>query len=465
MNHSKTRLPFVLRNSQRGAAALAVSLILLFGMTVIAFFANRGMIFEQRTSANQYRATKAFEVAEAGLEWAVARVNDEAFAAAAPSCNTSTLTTTTLTQRYLARDANGQFVPGAVGVRRLMACSVSSAGAVSCDCPVPVLVPPGTGPALGAVADARFLVEFTDGPDTSSIRITSRGCTNAGGFCDVGSTATADGAAVVTALYKMKPVLGSAPGAGLVAGAAASTTGNLTVINKDPKSNGITINTGAIVDASGSTSVVTLDGTPPRASILDNDFALRNLANADANGELFFRSFFNEGFTDYKNSQKTWIITAGSCAAYSGHCTQCTGNAGSCGQAVSDAWKNNNVERFWSDVSIDFTNNNYPSGQSTHGSPSRPLSVAAADPAVIGFNGNATAYGLFFAATVTADNNYDSFGNGSATIYGSIVSRGNFIKGNGTMRVIYDANLFNPENQGFLLVRVPGSWRDSLNEL
>jgi hypothetical protein len=342
-----------------------------------------------------------------------------------------------------------------------MACRIGSTGAVNCDCPVP-----GTAPSLGAANEARFLVEFTDGPDVTSIRITSRGCTNEGGFCDIGSTATSDGAAAVTALFKIKPVLGSAPGAGLLTGAAATAGGNLTVINKDPKSNGITINSGSIVDAGGSTSVVTLDGTPPRASILDNDPAMRNLTNADLTGELFFRSFFNEGFADYKNSPKTWIITAGSCAAYAGRCTQCpANNAGTCGQAVSNAWRDNNVERFWTDVDVTFSSNNYPAGVNTppHGSPSRPLAIAS--DANIGFSGTAVAYGMFFAATATADENYDSVGNGGATIYGSIISRGTFTKGNGNMRVIYDANLFNPQNQPMLLVRVPGSWRDSLNEL
>jgi hypothetical protein len=458
MNHSYTRLPFGRRVNQRGAAALAVSLVLLFGMTVIAFFANRGMIFEQRTSANQYRSTKAFEVAEAGLEWAVARMNDEGFAAAAPSCLTSIATTTTLTERYLARDANG-FLPGTVGVRRLMACRIAGTGAVNCGCPAP-----GTAPPLGATAEARFLVEFTDGPDVTSIRITSRGCTNAGSFCDVGSTATSDGAAVVTALFKIKPVLGGAPGAGLVTGAAATAGGNLTVINKDPKSNGITVNSGSIVDLSGSTSVVTLDGTPPRASVLDNDPALRDLANSDVTGELFFRSFFNQGFTDYKNSLKTWVITGGSCTAYFGHCTQCTGNAASCGQIVADVWKDKNVERFWADVDITFANNNYASGQTSHGTDNRPLNVASS--ANIGFNGNVVAYGLFYAATATADANYVTPGTGNATVYGAIVSRSTFDKGSGHLNLIYRGSLFNPEIQPLLLVRVPGSWRDTYpNEL
>lgn len=456
MNHSQTRRPFGTRQSQQGAAALAVALLLLFGMTVTAFFGNRGMIFEQRTSANQYRSTKAFEVAEAGLEWAVARINDESFAATQPSCLPGA-GTDTLAERYLVRNSTG--FTWTSGVRHLLACRIDSAGAVNCTCPMP-----GTAPSFANTFDTepRFLVEFLEGPDPTLVRILSRGCTNAGTACELGG-GTPDASAIVTALYKIKPAFPGAPGAGLITGAAANVLGNLTVINKDPISKGITVNSGAVVSLDGSTSVITLDGTPPRASVLDNDPALRDLANADANGELFFRSFLNEGFTDYKASAKTWVITSGSCGAYSGRCTQCTGNAGSCGQAVSDAWKNNNVERFWSDVNIDFATNNYPSGQSTHGTSNRPLVIASS--ANIGFNGATTAYGLFYAATASADANYVSPGNGNATVYGAIVSRSNFDKGTGNLRLIYDGSLFDPSKQPLLLVRVPGSWRDTPNEL
>ena len=60
---------------QRGVAALAVSMLLLFGTTIVVFYLNRGLLFEQKTSANLSRATAAFEAAEAGLEWATGMMN------------------------------------------------------------------------------------------------------------------------------------------------------------------------------------------------------------------------------------------------------------------------------------------------------------------------------------------------------------------------------------------------------
>src|SRR5204863_4630048 len=60
---------------QRGAAALITTLMLFFVMTLVAAFANRNHIFEQRASANQVRATQALEAADAGAEWAIAMLN------------------------------------------------------------------------------------------------------------------------------------------------------------------------------------------------------------------------------------------------------------------------------------------------------------------------------------------------------------------------------------------------------
>jgi Tfp pilus assembly protein PilX len=61
---------------QQGAAALAVTLVLLFITTLVAAYAHRNHLFELSASTNQYRATQAFEAAEAGLEWTIALLND-----------------------------------------------------------------------------------------------------------------------------------------------------------------------------------------------------------------------------------------------------------------------------------------------------------------------------------------------------------------------------------------------------
>ena len=65
-------LPF----PQRGAASLPVTSLLCFAMVLAVAYANRNLVVEERASANQYRSAQAFEAAEAGLEWSLARLND-----------------------------------------------------------------------------------------------------------------------------------------------------------------------------------------------------------------------------------------------------------------------------------------------------------------------------------------------------------------------------------------------------
>ena len=63
------------RRAQRGASTLVVTLLLLFAGSIAALYVNRGVLFEQRSSANQMQATLAQEVAEAGLEWVTGMMN------------------------------------------------------------------------------------------------------------------------------------------------------------------------------------------------------------------------------------------------------------------------------------------------------------------------------------------------------------------------------------------------------
>jgi hypothetical protein len=258
---------------------------------------------------------------------------------------------------------------------------------------------------------------------------------------------------------KVVPQFPNSPGAGLITGSAAVTGGNLNVINTDVASNGITINAGTVVEMGTGTTVTTLAGTPPRASVLDNDPSLSALTNSDNNGEAFFRSFFGIGYTEYKSSPQTWYITSGSCSstANPSRCTSCA-NPGDCGTAVS-AKINDRETQFWSDTDVAFNNGNLPA-VGTVGTADRPI-VFAGDGNVE-LKSNLTAYGMFYVASGTATENWDYSGSGSAKVFGAFVSRGDFNKGSGTLDLIYDPNIFGTGDMNGKLVKVPGSWRDKL---
>ena len=103
------------------------------------------------------------------------------------------------------------------------------------------------------------------------------------------------------------------------------------------------------------------------------------------------------------------------------------------------------------------------SNGATFGSPTRPLSIATT--AATEFKGDITAYGLFYSATASASDSTVLTGTANAVIYGAIAVRGAFTKGSGSLRLVYDANLFNPTINRDVMVRVPGSWRDTLGDL
>ena len=68
--HRKTGyLSFV--HAQRGAATLVVALILLIVTSVITVYGARNSLMEQRITANDYRAVRLAEAAEAGLDYGI----------------------------------------------------------------------------------------------------------------------------------------------------------------------------------------------------------------------------------------------------------------------------------------------------------------------------------------------------------------------------------------------------------
>ena len=120
-----------LRNHQRGGATLIVTVMLFLAMALAAFAVNRHLVFEQRSAANQARATQAFEAAEAGLEWGQAQLNStqRIDATCQPSTDPSART---FRERMLSIDRG----TGMVTVAALRPSCVRTAGGWSCSCPI-----------------------------------------------------------------------------------------------------------------------------------------------------------------------------------------------------------------------------------------------------------------------------------------------------------------------------------------
>jgi Tfp pilus assembly protein PilX len=421
-----SRIPLVGRyGAQRGLAATAAALLLFLAMGIIVAFTNRSLVFEQRTAANQYRYTKAFEAAEAGLEWAIAMLNtkelvySDCLSAAAGSSLAGT------GQGFKSRYLNVDTSTGAITAGAVMPMCVISAGGYRCSCPPanPATVATEEGPA--------FMVRFESYGTPGIVRVYSYGCTSAAGECHPTSSGTPDATARVTALLGVIPAVGVVPGAAITARQALSWTGGtgaaMGVYNVDPESNGITINAGSTV-TEGFAEIVTIQGSPASSSIIQDDTSLSSLT-----ADQMFVSFMGMSLDQYRDSAT--IVTcpsSGSCDATLQAAYDATDPANRVFWIEGDLQLQGNVS--WGDVN---------------------------NPGVFVVNGNINLGGTMdVVGLLYAVGNWDTTGSGSALVRGASVTGGNF-SGNGTTDFYYDASVLKKlvRTPGSF-IKVPGSWKD-----
>lgn len=434
---------------QRGVGSLIISLILLFSMSLIAFFVNKSMIFEQKTSANQYRATRAFEAAEAGIEWATAQLNDVRFTNTACVAEGAGATNSFRT-RYVNYTAALGFTP----VSTIQpGCSISVVGGVptaTCVCPT------AGNPALSSTTDPTFTVKFeavnsTTLPngtaDSESVLVTSYGCTSADARCVPGATGTADAFQRISVILKLKPSLQSVPAAAITTGGSLRLTSSAsTITNTNGDANGLLVNAGAgindvaVTGCNGSArdfqTTTTLPGTPWQNAMVKNDASLSALS---ANPDAMFQSYFGSTIEQYKQDRSTAILS--NCSPKS--------------QPYNDF-----VTAYGKGYRAFYTNCEFDSGGNlgslaVAGDPTTgPISFVTTDE--LKFNGGQTIFGLVYADEAISD----EVGLGSGGIQGALVVRGSYCA-NANAAYGYNADaLKSVRGTTGTLVRVPGSWKD-----
>jgi hypothetical protein len=423
----------------RGAAALAVAMVLLFVMTLIVFFVNRGLLFEQRTSANQFRSTRAFEVAEAGIEWATALLNDPRKIDGA--CVPAPGQPESFRSLYVPASASPVDLTPPADARA--GCRIAT-GSFACSCPAP-----GTAPNLGTSTDPSFTVEFADEPaDPGAVRLTAYGCINQSAACGPGATAGGDATATVHVTLKLRPILRAAPPAPLTTGGWTQICGAFNITNQSQAVNGYLVNSGGQIQigtgtyqsgalpvgaptcsGGGTQTLVTIPGTPLANAMVAGDPTLSSLA---ASSNDMFATFFGTTLAQYRSAPTTFYVTGGT--------------PGDRASALIDAY-NQNFRSFWIDGDIDFS-----SGTSL-GSATEPVTLVATAPMT--FSGNFDIYGLLYSDSA----NWNDLGTGTSTVHGAVISRVNY-RNNGNGSIVYDPAVLGRVRDMGVLVRVPGSWRD-----
>ena len=281
-------------HGQRGAASLIVTMLLVFAMLIVVAYANRNVAVEARASANQYRSTQAFEAAEAGLEWVLAKLNDPT--PIGDDCLPSTDPAATSFRERRLRLASAGFVAAtwdnAGTPAPLQAACVRSDTGWSCSCPStgsPTLVP-----AAGAATAPTFMVELSNGAKPGLIAATATGCTRSDTSCIATSSVGHESAVRVEVTFGLLPGLRSAPIAALTArGNVDAGTSALGLHNTDPASGG------TAVDAGGNVSGDALRFSAPAGSSLDGAIVAGDRLLSGLAGERFFARWFGMDKTSW----------------------------------------------------------------------------------------------------------------------------------------------------------------------
>ncbi|MBL8330160.1 MAG: hypothetical protein JNJ71_15055 [Rubrivivax sp.] len=408
-------------------ATLLVVMALFFLVSMVAAYASRNLVFEQRTSANQYRSTQAFEVAEGGVEWALSQLNGGRVDA---SCNgTANPAAASFRERFIVVDPTlGTVAPvtwaSPAGTAPLNPSCVRQAGGWSCSCPAasaPVLDDGG-----GVGVKPVFRIQFEGTTTPGIFRIRSTGCTANDDNClRLGRGEGAEAAARVNVTVALAPALAMLPNAAITVRGSYRITGAQRVGNDDAGTNGITIQAGGSVSADAAV-LDTAPGTPGGQSIVSNDATLAGLT-----ADRMFVSFFGVSRAAFQRKPTTLSFTCG----------------GGCGERLRDLVARQPGRPIWVTDTLTLD------APVAIGSPAMPALLVLGGGLEMSSAG-ASITGLVYAQAAT----WPSAGRGS--LQGALLSEGS-IDGSSGPDVRYDAAVINRirVTQG-PVVRVPGGWRD-----
>lgn len=420
-----TNIPFFFTidlRRQRGAGSLVVVAILLVVLSVAVIFGNKTILFEQKTSTNQYRSTLAFEAADAGLSWATAMLNKQEYINA--NCATDTSTSVRFKNKYINVDATTGALSPINSGSVVAACAYNlTGGALTCNCPAAGTAPTAAAPTGSTGYTPGFAVALITNSVTGTVDLVSYGCS----AVINSTTCSGDAGAKVSITLGQASGLSTPPASPLTARGSVS-VGNaaLGVINPDPNTNGVTINAGGSIDAPNA-RISTIPGTPPFSTLVGNDGSLRNLTE-----DSMFATYFGMSKDAYKSLPATAVLSC------SGACT---------GTDLQNAY-NSGARQIWIPGDLNMSAN------ATIGSGTDPF-VLVVDGA-ISISGTVQLYAVIYSTAVT----WNDTGGGSALLRGAAISEGSFT-GNGTPDYYYDPDVMRRiRNSASSFVAVPGSWKD-----
>lgn len=410
---------------QRGAATLVSVMVLFFIMALMAAYASRNLLFEQRIASNYYRSGVAVEAADAGVEWTLSMLNAIRIDAA---CKPDATSATSFRQRYLniAPDrtitrVNDAYTAG---------CVRDAQAQWSCQCPNGSFTMPET--AAASQMQPGFRVALLPLTGTLArpgvVRIQVESCSHASSECNdlLASADVSVGKARVWSDAALMSALKTPPAAPLVVkGSVDLGSPGLGLHNSDPGSAGLLAQAGGGI--SGQTDRLdSVPGTPGTEALLPNASYLLDAGNPDRMFKLHFGMLPRQ----YRQQPAMRVL-------------RCDGD---CSTALTEAY-GKGIRMIWVDGPLSISSN------ITLGSATDPV-VLVADGA-LALDGPMLLYGLIYAK----GNAQLSNGSGlPAQLSGALLVEGS-LSASGGFDLWYRTEMMSRiSNQMGSFVRVPDSW-------
>jgi hypothetical protein len=239
--------------TQRGAAALPITLMLAFVLLMGVAFANRSVLFEVRSAINEVQAAQAHEAAQAGLNWALAQLNRSS--PIGDDCRA--------TESATATPWHEQALRGVVH-----ASCTAQGSAWACHCPIS-----GDAASVAAATSPAFSLQLS--PDAGEWQLSVTGHSGRPGP-----------AARLQMRIGRLPALDTLPAAALTVRGATHIGAGLALHHTAPASGGVTLQAGGAVDAVD-LRLASTPGTPSQTSVVSLDTALASLTPQGLHASVF----------------------------------------------------------------------------------------------------------------------------------------------------------------------------------
>jgi hypothetical protein len=416
---------------EHGAATLVVVMMLFLVMALLAAYANRSLLFEQRVSNGYYRAGMSQDMAEAAIEWTVAMLNSTA---TDNQCKPVATEGVRFADRYLRISPEDRSIQqNATRENRqagIVADCTRTVEGWSCRCPTlgareaPVEISssdlvPSFGITIQPVLDRAGTVQINAYGCTNSVVDT---CVNA-----AENSKNYQGLSLQHTLLALVSAVRSPPAAPLVVkGSVFSSGAGLGLHNTDPRSAGLLVTAGGKLNGLVESRLESVPGTLPSLAQIEDDRTL-----SDANADVF-RMFLGAASERYRQHPSLREVTC----------------RGDCGPALDQAYKAGK-RILWITGPLTISSN---------------VSLGtAADPVVIVATGDVSLTGplqLTGLLTTHEDLTWTTTG-GPSLITGAVLVQGD-VHTDGGMDIFYQPAVIEQlRNRVGSYVRVPGSWTDA----